>query len=402
MHMSPEMLKFTVGNMTEAGQSTGTEAGQSTGIGRATDIFSFGCLALEMFNRGKVQYVRDDGNPVQLEQRTLLLRGTHQGQEPTMYNTSNNDPTVTFSNDTSQNYILHWSAIGIFQTSTVGASLLGNGVLLLLLLSNHQLRTPFNSYVIGLACANFIYNTAGILKAWHTLTGIWTVGEVICTYYLYVVWVECNVVYYQHVLIAVTRMWAIIGPISYRDRHTKRLARGLIIGVWVFPHVFMLPFLIRDELFFRRTIQENGQQCQANVEKQVNYSVAGQVILSLLPTLAHVMVVPIVYFTNKIRVMNRAAVAPSSQHTQRSNLPPNQLPSSKRSSDILQRCLNTRPAPSGASTSGLIFLGILSLCALASWLPLNMCNYLTLARRIFLIGAGYLPKQGPEVGFIPL
>ncbi|OWA52643.1 hypothetical protein BV898_17090 [Hypsibius exemplaris] len=62
---------------------------------------------------------------------------------------------------------------------------------------------------------------------------------------MYVYWVESSVIYCHRVLIAVSRMWAVIHPISYPNRHSKRLARGLFIGVWVGVHAFMLPFWTR-------------------------------------------------------------------------------------------------------------------------------------------------------------
>ncbi|OQV13752.1 hypothetical protein BV898_11973 [Hypsibius exemplaris] len=78
-----------------------------------------------------------------------------------------------------------------------------------------------------------IDNSANILYALRTLTGaIETFGETTCTYYLHVFWVECCVIYGQHAVIALSRMWAITHPISYRNRHTRPLALTLIIGVW--------------------------------------------------------------------------------------------------------------------------------------------------------------------------
>ncbi|OQV13377.1 hypothetical protein BV898_12410 [Hypsibius exemplaris] len=56
-HMSPEMLHYTFGDDSQS----------ATGIGRASDIWSFGCTVLELFDKGKVEYRTVDGTVIPLE-----------------------------------------------------------------------------------------------------------------------------------------------------------------------------------------------------------------------------------------------------------------------------------------------------------------------------------------------
>ncbi|OQV13379.1 hypothetical protein BV898_12412 [Hypsibius exemplaris] len=56
-HMSPEMLQYTFGD----------DSSSATGIGRASDIWSFGCTVLELFDKGKVEYRTVDGTVIPLE-----------------------------------------------------------------------------------------------------------------------------------------------------------------------------------------------------------------------------------------------------------------------------------------------------------------------------------------------
>ncbi|OQV20636.1 hypothetical protein BV898_05453 [Hypsibius exemplaris] len=75
-HMSPEMLINIFGDMnttnfsTNIGRAVGTPFNRiekPIRVERASDIWSFGCLALEMFNKGVVQYVSSKGKPLQLD-----------------------------------------------------------------------------------------------------------------------------------------------------------------------------------------------------------------------------------------------------------------------------------------------------------------------------------------------
>ncbi|OWA54670.1 hypothetical protein BV898_19069 [Hypsibius exemplaris] len=296
---------------------------------------------------------------------------------------------VTFPNDTSSSFDFHWTPTAIFETTHFCIGLVGNVFLLVLILTDQQLRTPFNTYIIGLALANLIILTATPWSIWSALTstdGAWPAGEAACSYLMYLYCVECSVIYYQHVLIAVSRMWAIIHPISYRNRHSKRLAQGLVIGVWVFVHAFMLPFWVRDTLYYRRSLAENRHQCLTNDKEQFTYSVIGTVTMTILPVLVQIMVFPVVYFVKKARTINRAVVAPGDEAPQLAQLPQSPLgtvlPTTKATSLTLNCEGIYRTVVEGGSRSartnqsGLVLLGIMSLCALISWAPTNGCYFL--------------------------
>ncbi|OQV13753.1 hypothetical protein BV898_11974 [Hypsibius exemplaris] len=298
-----------------------------------------------------------------------------------MSNASGNDTKVTFPNATALNYTLSWSVLGVFQTTNICASFIGNVFIFCLLVSNRQLRTPFNLFILSLACANIVIIFMEIMDALHTLAdGNWTVGEAACTCYIYVSFGESGVVFHQHALIAVNRMWAVVHPMSYRSWHTKRLARGLITGVWAFALVFWLPYVIMDLLFFRLTIQENGQQCQTNGNAQFTYSVIGQVIFYLLPVFVQMMVFPVVYCTQLSRTLPRK-VTPTHPQRQRpihlpeeaANIPSNSITAGSRNNpNNLPGVANIRKSDS----SGLGLLAILSLCAIVSWLPSTVTYFL--------------------------
>ncbi|OWA54672.1 hypothetical protein BV898_19071 [Hypsibius exemplaris] len=313
-------------------------------------------------------------------------------------------PNVPFHNESFLNATFHWSATAIFDTVNFCTGLLGNGFLLVLLLTNRQIRTPFNIYILGLILANLLNITGMPLHILDALTGgtLTATNESICSYYMYLDWVESSVIYCQHVLIAVTRMWAVIRPISYRNRHSQQLARSLCVGVWVCVHACMLPFWALDALYYRRTITDNGFVCIMNGRAQFTYSVVAQVIFYLLPIFVQVMVFPVVYFTKNARTMTRAAVVPNETVAQGADLLQKQLgivPSKHEgTSQTPSREVIPHPIPKGAprvarsNSSGLAFLGILSLCALMNWAPIILCYF------VFTVNPDFtMPKRVWEV-----
>ncbi|OWA53949.1 hypothetical protein BV898_18373 [Hypsibius exemplaris] len=306
---------------------------------------------------------------------------------------------ATFLNVTSPSVNFHWSPMAVFNTSNLCIGLLGNSLLLILLVTDNRLRTPFNLYVIGLACANLLSLTYIPFTILSNLTGeVWIAGEAACSYFLYLNWVECSTIYYHHLLVAVNRVWAIIHPVSYRTRHTKRLAQCLIVVVWAFTHAIMLPFWALDTLFHRRTIAQNGFACLANDREQYAYSVVAQVILYLLPIFVQILVFPVVYFARKARTMQRAMVAPVDAEPQRASLPCSQSIGTVQStvavteaSRSLNREQSTRPIAPGAvrarrkNRSGLVLLALMSLCALVSWAPITYWSFVgTLSQDLVL------------------
>ncbi|OQV22609.1 hypothetical protein BV898_03434 [Hypsibius exemplaris] len=241
-------------------------------------------------------------------------------------------------------------------TVTFVVSMLGNSFMFLLITTDRQLRTPFNTYVVCLAVSNIINNIAKpfeIVNAWKGVAWAWS--ETACSLYMYIGWVQLSTLYNLHQVIACVRMWAVIHPQSYRTRNKQTLAVGLCVGVWVYAHLARLPFWILDTAYYRASIIQNGGSCSANTAKQQLYVAISQGILFFIPLIVLIMVTPVVFCARIAQSKKIAARLPV--------VPVVSGPTSGRGPKQPQR--------------GLFLLGLLSLLAILCWLP-NSCFFLML------------------------
>lgn len=157
-----------------------------------------------------------------------------------------------------------WPATIICEIVTVILMLLCNSFVLLVFSLKTELVTPFTIYIIALFSANIIYGlTRNILDVINVPYQTWWTGEVSCTLYNYSNWAFFTIPIHCHMLIAANRMWAISFPVSYRQRHAKKMAFFLCFCAFAYVHVIDGPPVVLDTLIYRLPIAENG--CNINL-----------------------------------------------------------------------------------------------------------------------------------------
>lgn len=155
-----------------------------------------------------------------------------------------------------------WSGSVILTTIVTCSILLLNISVLPLFLKVKWI--DFYAYLINLLLANILFNIlASPLEIINNLYPVWWLPEITCSFYLYVSWVLAYVPTYGHVLITANRLWAVTFPISYSRNATTRTAVILCICSWMLAHIFVLPGILFDRIYYKLPI--DNDRCVVNV-----------------------------------------------------------------------------------------------------------------------------------------
>ncbi|XP_055330403.1 uncharacterized protein LOC129582814 [Paramacrobiotus metropolitanus] len=126
-----------------------------------------------------------------------------------------------------------------------------NSVLAAVFLSKPDLRSSFASYLTALLIFNALVSIHGFLNVVKSRYPVYMRNQRLCDFRLYVSWVITGIPLNLHILITINRIWAIAFPVSYRNRHSPRLAWLLVASVVVYVHVVCLPGVLLDVLYYR-------------------------------------------------------------------------------------------------------------------------------------------------------
>lgn len=159
-----------------------------------------------------------------------------------------------------------WPPVLVTQLVLLILLILLNGFLLAMYIFKRNLRTSFSVYIMALLSSNIFYGlTRSSLDVIDGIYGVWWTGERSCDLYLYSNWVIYAFPTHCHILITVNRLWAITYPISYRGRHTQKVAVALCALMAVYIHVVTLPGVILDAAYYRLPVVENGCYINSDV-----------------------------------------------------------------------------------------------------------------------------------------
>ncbi|XP_055349954.1 uncharacterized protein LOC129596644 [Paramacrobiotus metropolitanus] len=106
-----------------------------------------------------------------------------------------------------------------------------------------------------------------------------TLSWAVCDLYLYCNYVITAWAIHAHLLITVNRLWALIFPYSYRDQHTISTSFLFIGGALVYVHIWSVPGLVLDSVFYRSM----NDECEVNNDAQRTWALALQICLFLAP-----------------------------------------------------------------------------------------------------------------------
>ncbi|XP_055351790.1 cholecystokinin receptor type A-like [Paramacrobiotus metropolitanus] len=155
----------------------------------------------------------------------------------------------------------------------------------------------FSFYLVHLFTMNILTNLLDIPLDIAEKVYSARLTTVVCVLYSYVNWVLVSVLVYSHLAITLNRLWAVLHPHSYRQRHTLRLAVGICCLIWIVVHLCVVPLFA-----YRLTHQSENDVCLLDMTNySPGFSLRVQtwetsifVLLFLLPTLAIVLLYPLI------------------------------------------------------------------------------------------------------------
>ncbi|XP_029466536.1 thyrotropin-releasing hormone receptor-like [Rhinatrema bivittatum] len=159
---------------------------------------------------------------------------------PTNISLANND--IVFN-------MIEYKAISVFLVLvTCGVGIVGNVMVVLVVLTTRDMRTPTNCYLVSLAVADLmVLVAAGLPNVSDSLAGTWVYGHAGCLGITYFQYLGINVSSCSITAFTVERYIAICHPMRAQTVCTVSRAKRIIAFVWVFISLYcMLWFFLVD------------------------------------------------------------------------------------------------------------------------------------------------------------
>ncbi|XP_055342565.1 5-hydroxytryptamine receptor 1B-like [Paramacrobiotus metropolitanus] len=204
----------------------------------------------------------------------------------TLLNSSTHNTTATDSSVlTLRNSAAGWTALVTLKLLISVVSVLLNSAVLLIHYFIPAYINPFSVYLLALYLANLFYIlTSRPMEILDELYGLYpNAGYPVCMLYLYQK-VSSIVPVLFHVLISLNRVWAVTFPVSYRERHTRRLAVFICLGIVAYVHILNLPPYLIDAIKYYPAVFAKYHDCGHISTNSLDFPKADEIINRLLPT----------------------------------------------------------------------------------------------------------------------
>ncbi|XP_055342564.1 5-hydroxytryptamine receptor 1B-like [Paramacrobiotus metropolitanus] len=199
----------------------------------------------------------------------------------TIHNVTNLDSSVI----TLRHSAAGWTASVTIKLLISVVSVLLNSSVLLIHYFVPAYINPFSVYLLALYLANIFYIlTSRPMEILDELYGLYpAAGYPLCMLYLYQK-VSSIVPVLFHVLISLNRVWAVTFPVSYRQRHTRRLAVYICLGTVAYVHFLNLPPYLVDTLKYYPPVYAKYHDCGHVSVNFLDFPRVDEIINRLLPT----------------------------------------------------------------------------------------------------------------------
>lgn len=152
------------------------------------------------------------------------------------YECANND-TTGFEETVAKIVSVFFGVIGI-------TGLFGNALVVLVVLSNAQMRSTTNLLILNLASADLLFVIFCIpFTATDYVTATWPFGDLWCKIVQYLIVVTAHASIYTLVLMSMDRFLAVVYPIASRSWRTEQITCRAISILWIIILTTSIPVI---------------------------------------------------------------------------------------------------------------------------------------------------------------
>ncbi|XP_037726712.1 allatostatin-A receptor [Drosophila subpulchrella] len=187
------------------------------------------------------------------------------------------------------------------------AGLLGNGLVILVVVANQQMRSTTNLLIINLAVSDILFVIFCVpFTATDYVLPEWPFGNVWCKFVQYMIVVTCHCSVYTLVLMSFDRFLAVVHPVTSMSLRTERNATLAIMCAWITIVTTAIPVALSHSVRNYQYHGNAGTACVFSTEEEVWSLVGFQVSFFLSSYVAPLTLICFLYMGMLARLWKSA------------------------------------------------------------------------------------------------
>ncbi|EDV45737.1 allatostatin-A receptor [Drosophila erecta] len=187
------------------------------------------------------------------------------------------------------------------------AGLLGNGLVILVVVANQQMRSTTNLLIINLAVSDILFVIFCVpFTATDYVLPEWPFGNVWCKFVQYMIVVTCHCSVYTLVLMSFDRFLAVVHPVTSMSLRTERNATLAIMCAWITIVTTAIPVALSHSVRIYQYHGNAGTACVFSTEEDIWSLVGFQVSFFLSSYVAPLTLICFLYMGMLARLWKSA------------------------------------------------------------------------------------------------
>ncbi|XP_055330434.1 5-hydroxytryptamine receptor 1D-like [Paramacrobiotus metropolitanus] len=201
----------------------------------------------------------------------------------------------------------HKYILAVLKIAVTPAGMILNGILLLILIANKTLHTSFAVYVFVILLSSFLYASLEFLLVILENYGDFTIA--LCYLQQCSQWLISAQWVNAQLQICLNRIWALTFPISYKERHTKRVAVMITAANWAMLYMLGIPTIVLNTRYFPANPSKPFVSCITDMIARGRYTLGNMIMDLTVPTIIIILSYPYLLYRQLKRSKKRKAMS---------------------------------------------------------------------------------------------